>query len=233
VSTDDEKDDVRARLVEAAIRLLAESGPEALQARKVAAEIGASTMAVYTHFGGMGELIDAVGREGFRRLSASLGALSPSDDTVADIFTMALAYRKTALENPNLYAVTFGLSAPGGRRVPLRDITAPPPEGTYSEGLNAFSFLLDATSRAIDAGRFSPADPLVAAAQLWSAVHGYVTLEISGHFGQAGVEHVLRPLSVTIALGLGDTIEETTRSLRVSTRDWRQAGGNAGARSGD
>lgn len=231
MSTNDEKDDVRGRLVEAAIRLLAEGGPEALQARKVAAEVGASTMAVYTHFGGMGELVDAVGREGFRRLSASLDAVPPSEDTVADIFTLALAYRRTALENPNLYAVTFGLSAPGGRRVTLHDITAP--GGKKGEGRAAFGFLLDATTRAIDAGRFRPVDPLVAAAQLWSAVHGYVTLEISGHFGDTGVELILRPLSVTISLGLGDTLEETTRSLQRSTHTWAQAGGNVPTRSGD
>jgi AcrR family transcriptional regulator len=231
VSASEDKDDVRSRLVDAAIRLLGDNGPEALQARKVAAEIGASTMAVYTHFGGMGELIDAVGREGFRRLSASLDAVPPSDDTVADLFTMALAYRRTALENPNLYAVTFGLSAPGGRHVTLHDITHP--EGKTSEGLTAFGLLIDATSRAIEAGRFRPVDPLVAAAQLWSAVHGYVTLEISGHFGETGVELILRPLSVTITLGLGDTIEETTRSLQRSTHTWQQAGGNVPTRSGD
>jgi AcrR family transcriptional regulator len=231
VSRDEEKDDVRGRLVEGAIRLLAHGGPETLQARKVAAEIGASTMAVYTHFGGMGELVDAVGQEGFRRLSASLGAVPPSEDTVADIFTMALSYRRTALENPNLYAVTFGLSAPGGRRVARQEITAPGDKA--GEGQTAFGFLLDATARAIEAGRFRQADPLVAAAQLWSAVHGYVTLEISGHFGETGVELVLRPLSVTIALGLGDTIERTTRSLQRSTHTWQQTGGNVPARSGD
>jgi AcrR family transcriptional regulator len=231
VSTEEEKDDVRGRLVGAAIRLLADSGPEALQARKVAAEIGASTMAVYTHFGGMGELIDAVGREGFRRLSVSLGAVPPTDDTVADLFSMGLAYRRTALENPNLYAVTFGLSAPGGRRVTLHDVTDPGAE--TDEGLTAFGFLLDATKRAIDAGRFHPADPLVAAAQLWSGVHGYVTLEISGHFGETGVGLVLQPLSVTIALGLGDTIEKVTRSVQRSTHTWQQAGGNVPPRSGD
>ena len=47
----------RERLVEAGTRLLERDGPEALKARKVAAEIGVSTMAVYTHFGGMNGLL--------------------------------------------------------------------------------------------------------------------------------------------------------------------------------
>jgi len=47
----------RERLVEAGTRLLERDGLEALKARKVAAEIGVSTMAVYTHFGGMNGLL--------------------------------------------------------------------------------------------------------------------------------------------------------------------------------
>jgi AcrR family transcriptional regulator len=220
-------------LVDAAVRLLADNGPEALQARKVATEIGASTMAVYTHFGGMGELLEAVAREGFRRLTASLDLVPKTADAVADIFTMGFAYRETALENPHLYAVTFGLSGPGGRRVAMLDMTSPPEEGAAHQGLDAFAFLLDATARAIDAGRFTGVEPLAAAAQLWSALHGYVTLEISGHFGPAGLDFVLLPLSVTIVRGLGDTIEASKRSLRASTDSWRKTEGNAGAHSGD
>src|ERR1700747_2477742 len=44
---------VRDELLHAAVALLNEHGPDALQTRKVAAAAGTSTMAVYTHFGGM------------------------------------------------------------------------------------------------------------------------------------------------------------------------------------
>ena len=57
---------VRVRLIEAAARILAEEGPGALTLRRVAAEVGTSTMAVYTHFGGMTELRRAVREQGFR-----------------------------------------------------------------------------------------------------------------------------------------------------------------------
>ena len=45
--------DVREQLVEAGMRVLERDGLPALSARKLAAETGTSTMAVYTHFGGM------------------------------------------------------------------------------------------------------------------------------------------------------------------------------------
>src|SRR3954470_11011463 len=104
--------DVKERLVEAAIRLLAEGGPEALQARKLAAEVGVSTMAVYTHFGGMGAPVDEVARAGVVSLIAPLGGVGESDAPVADIFSLARAYRQAVAEQPQLFAVTFGQSAP-------------------------------------------------------------------------------------------------------------------------
>ena len=51
---------VREELLVAAAALLDEHGPDALQTRKIAAAAGTSTMAVYTHFGGMPQLIAAI-----------------------------------------------------------------------------------------------------------------------------------------------------------------------------
>src|SRR5438477_232205 len=47
-------------LIEAAARLIATEGASGLTLRRVAEEVGTSTMAVYTHFGGMPELRRAV-----------------------------------------------------------------------------------------------------------------------------------------------------------------------------
>ena len=62
----DRQTDVRRRLVEVAADLLGEEGPAALSARRLAREAGTSTMAVYTHFGGMPALVRAVVAEGSR-----------------------------------------------------------------------------------------------------------------------------------------------------------------------
>ncbi|WET81437.1 TetR/AcrR family transcriptional regulator [Amycolatopsis sp. QT-25] len=223
--------EVKAKLVEAAIRLLSDGGPEALQARKLAAEIGASTMAVYTHFGGMGALVDEVAREGFRRLSAKLGEIEETADPAADILTLALAYRRTVVENPQLYAVTFGQSQPNGQKAALVDMTSEETRESLSdEGIEAFGYLVRAAKRVIDAGRFRPAPEFDVAAQLWSAVHGYITLEVAGHFGDGenGVDHILIPLATALGVGLGDTYEAATRSARISIEAWRAKAGNIG-----
>ncbi|MBN6035679.1 TetR/AcrR family transcriptional regulator [Amycolatopsis sp. 195334CR] len=216
--------EVKAALLDAAIRLLAHGGPEALQARKLAAEIGASTMAVYTHFGGMGALVDEVAREGFRRLSANLGEVRDTDDPVADVLTLALAYRRTVVENPQLYAVTFGQSQPNGQKVAPGDMTSEESRRHLSEeGMEAFGYLVRGADRVIKAGRFRPASEFAVAAQLWSAVHGYVTLEVAGHFGDGdnGVDQVLIPLALALGVGLGDDLEAATRSAEVAIEAWR------------
>jgi len=222
--------DVKARLVEAAIRLLDESGPEALQARKLAAEVGASTMAVYTHFGGMAALVDEVARAGYVRLSEWLAGVGVTDDPVADIFSLARTYRQAVAEQPQLFAVTFGQSAPGGKRATLSDLTTEEGRESAQEGLEAFAHIVRATARAIAAGRFRPVDEYQAAAQLWSALHGFVTLEASGHFGpgEQGIDHILIPLGITMAVGLGDTVDRAGRSAEAARAAWRAKTGNAG-----
>ncbi|MGV9361636.1 TetR/AcrR family transcriptional regulator [Amycolatopsis sp. NPDC003731] len=222
--------DVKVRLVEAAIRLLDENGPEALQARKLAAEVGVSTMAVYTHFGGMSALVDEVARAGFLRLSEWLAQVEETDDPVADIFSMARTYRQAVAEQPQLFAVTFGQSAPGGKRATLSDLTTEEGREAAQEGLEAFTHIVRATARAIAAGRFRPVDEYQAAAQLWSALHGFVTLEASGHFGpgEQGINHILIPLGITMAVGLGDTVDRAGRSAEAAKAAWRAKTGNAG-----
>ena len=127
-------DSPRDRLLAAAIRLLEDSGPEALQARKLAAEIGASTMAVYTHFGGMRQLIAAIAREGFVRLNGRLAQAPETGDPVADLIELGLAYRDHAVANPQLYRVMFGVTAPGGHRLAGMDMNELMASGEFPEG---------------------------------------------------------------------------------------------------
>src|SRR6478752_1480255 len=102
--------DVREQLVEAGMRVLERDGMAALSARKLAAETGTSTMAVYTHFGGMTGLVDAIAREAFTRFTQALTDVPATDDPVADYLVMGVHYREFALANPQRYQMMFGTS---------------------------------------------------------------------------------------------------------------------------
>ena len=88
---------VRDEMLHAAVDLLDEHGPDALQTRKVAGAAGTSTMAVYTHFGGMRGLIAELAEEGYRQFDAAL-TVPETDDPVADLFALGAAYRRYAID---------------------------------------------------------------------------------------------------------------------------------------
>lgn len=210
------------RLVEAATRLLAEKGPSGIQARSVAEAAQTSTMAVYHHLGGIPELLQAVVDEGFRNLDRSFAAVPRTDDPVADLFGLALSSRVLAQSNPHLYDLMFGLSTRGSYRAPttLKDL------GRRSEGFEVpYARLVEECDRLVLSGRIrSGENPATVATQLWSAVHGFVTLELADHFTrfEDPVKQVFQPMMVNLTVGLGDTVQESTASHNAAITSLRR-----------
>jgi AcrR family transcriptional regulator len=198
---------VRVRLLEGAARLLAEEGPSALTLRRVATEADTSTMAVYTHFGSMADLADAVVAEGFTRLAALLAEVPRTDDAITDLAGLARAYLVNARQNPHLYAVMFG-TAPLGKYRP--QTTDERERGRYT-----FEEIVETSRRAVEQGRLRPAEPLAIASQLWTAMHGYVMLDVSGYFGEDGIKHVLVPMFVSLLSGLGADPDAALASIET------------------
>jgi AcrR family transcriptional regulator len=201
----DGNDALSDRLVQAAIRLLKDEGPSAVQARRLAREVDASTIVVYHYFGGMPRMLRAVCDEGFRLLDQALGAVPVTEEPVVDIIRQATAYRATARHNPHLYDLMFGLAAAGGHR-PAES----PPAHRAESGCR---HLVAASARAVAGGKIRSTDPEHVAAQLWSLLHGFVILELAGHLDRFpdGVTEVLVPLGVNLLAGLGADPEYLAR----------------------
>ncbi|HEX6492151.1 MAG TPA: TetR-like C-terminal domain-containing protein [Candidatus Dormibacteraeota bacterium] len=207
-------DDLRGRLLEAALRLLEEDGPEALRARRLTAAVGTSTQAVYTYFGGMAGLFREVVREGFRRFDGHVAAVPQTDDPVSDCFAQGMAYRDWALRHPHLYRLMFGLTGVGNRVHAAWDTTGAGTPAPIPEAQAAFDRLVLAVERMKQAGRIREVDSIAATGQIWSATHGYVLLEIAGYFGSEGhgLVQVMGPLAVNVMVGLGDDRAAVERS---------------------
>lgn len=70
------------------------------------------------------------------------------------------------------------------------------------------------------AGRIPGQNARHAAAQLWSLLHGYITLELSGHFTQLdGPTQVFTPMGINLLVGLGDTPERAAHSAERAIND--------------
>ncbi len=193
---------VRTALVETAARLLTEEGPSALTTRRLAREVGTSTMAVYTHFGGMEELLTEISLEGFRRLARRLNRVKPTEDPVADVVALGRAYGRNALANPDLYRVMFG-TRPDSWIIDASD---------QAMTLGTFTTLVAAVQRCIDAQRID-GDAWAIASQLWATLHGVVMLELSGFLGRTEAVQTSEAISFNLWVGLGDDPVLARRSI--------------------
>ncbi|MEZ0383933.1 TetR/AcrR family transcriptional regulator [Mycobacterium sp. pW045] len=222
---------VRDDLLNAALGLLDEHGPDALQTRKIAAAASTSTMAVYTHFGGMAQLIAAIAEEGLRRFDAAL-SLPETDDPVADLLATGIAYREFAIGRPHLYRLMFGSTSAHGINAPTQNMLT---LGLAEIDVHfpSFAHLVRGVHRSMQAGRIalgsndadadgSDAHVVAIAAQFWTMMHGFVMLELAGFFGGTGASvaaagPVLRPMATGLLVALGDTPERVAQSLAAVT----------------
>jgi AcrR family transcriptional regulator len=213
--------DVRDKMLHAAVALLDEHGPDALQTRKVASAAGTSTMAVYTHFGGMRGLIAEVATEGLRQFDAAQ-ALPPSADPVADLFALGAAYRGYAIERPHMYRLMFGSTSAHGINAPARNVLSLT-LAEIEQDHSSFAHVVRAVHRCMLAGRITAgaadddAAVVAIAAQFWALIHGFVMLELAGHYGDDGsaVAPVLSAMTMNLLVALGDSPDSVARSVRA------------------
>ena len=162
-------DENRARVLSAASRLLSEEGPDALSNRRVASEAGVSTMAIYTHFGSKGGILDALYVEGAQTLAAAQARIPESGDPLDEIVSLCRAYRKTALEYAGHYRILF--SGANGWK---------PSVESRAELGRTFERLVRAVARGVALGRIE-GEPTQIAFILFATCHGLVTLELDGY----------------------------------------------------
>ncbi|MDR7274586.1 TetR/AcrR family transcriptional regulator [Catenuloplanes atrovinosus] len=184
---------LRTRLIETAARIIAEEGPAALTSRRLAAEVGASTMAVFSRFPSMAALHRAVREEGFGRLNARLDALPVSADPVADLVAAGDVLFTDGVRSPHLHRAMF--------------VDRPPEDDDL--GVGTYRRLVALVRRCVAAGRFPEAGQLPAAAemwaaQLWSMRQGLVAMAVAGLLPLDQVRFVLDDMTLRLLVGYGD-----------------------------
>jgi AcrR family transcriptional regulator len=165
--------DIERELLAAAEKVLVRDGPGGLTVRAVAAEAGIAPMGVYNRLGGKDGLVDSLLIKGFDRLRAAVDAAinDTSEPSMrARLVACGMNYRRFALDNPHFYAIMFEdavLHEQDNEEV-----------GEHAQA--AFGALVRAVELCAAAGVLAATDPIEAAQQIWSAVHGAVALELKG-----------------------------------------------------
>jgi AcrR family transcriptional regulator len=157
----------KKRILDAALNVLTEQGVAGLTVRGIAEDAGASTIAVYTRFGGRSGVLDALYERTFDLLRNALEAVPPlSSDLTGDILAFAMAYRRFALESPARYALMFEHTVPGFN---------PDPDLRVAVLRDSFDLLVLRVRRVIPAD----ADPVRFSYLLWTTMHGLVSNELT------------------------------------------------------
>lgn len=187
---------VRTQLIERAAHMLRTREPITL--RSLVAGTHVSTMAVYTHFGGMDGMWKALRQEGFTRLATRLAQVTPSEDPVRDLTALVAAYLGNALDHPDLYRVMFDAN------FDLEDAQAAD---------DTLEYLVQAAERGRQAGRYRPdTNPLELATQSWAVAHGLVSLVATGPLPRPTLSH--GPLLLTaLFTATGDDPDRCRRSV--------------------
>jgi len=158
---------LRADLIQAAERMIAERGLAGLKTRDLAREIGCANGAVYNLVADMDELILRVGSRTLARLDAALTAAEGAGDpsSAATLIRIAIAYCDFAAANLELWRALFEHRMEPGKEVP---------DWAISEQMELFGHIYRPL-----AALFPKRDPQqlgITARSLFSAVHGMVAL---------------------------------------------------------
>ena len=106
-------EDLRARIISAAARLIAAEGPEAATTRAVALAAGVQPPALYRLFGDKQGLLDAVAEHEMAVYVGAKAQRAPDPDPVEDLRHGWDTHVGFGLSNPGLFAILSGLSQPG------------------------------------------------------------------------------------------------------------------------
>jgi AcrR family transcriptional regulator len=159
----------RVAILDAALAILAKEGRTALTVRRVASDAGCSTIGVYTWFGGMDGLLDAICFDAMTSFAAALRAAKPLRGRLGMGRAQAKAYRAWALAHPMQYRVMF--------LDPIAHELMS--DATQAAAADAFQSLQDAVAEARRRDELAPTDDEAIAMAMWATVHGLVSLELT------------------------------------------------------
>jgi AcrR family transcriptional regulator len=184
--------DFRERLCEAAERLFAERGPEAVTMRQLAAELGVSPMTPYRYFEDKDDILAAVRANGFTRFAQALE--TARETTTGDVRTrgraVGEAYVTFALENPHSYKLMFDFNQPNVDRYPELVAAGQRARETMT------GYVRDAIAEGIVSG-----DPQQIGMMNWAAIHGAVILELAGMLPPGGARQLFHGLDGALMRG--------------------------------
>lgn len=194
VLTDEAVGEFREKLIDAAERLFARRGLEAVTLRQLAAEVGVSPMTPYRYFADKNAILAAVRARAFTRHAEALEAAyeAHQGDPIAASNAVAEAYIDFAFDHPEAYKLMFDISQPDEADYPELVAAGDRSRRTMTRHLEALAA----------AGVFH-GDAGLVGHMYWAGLHGAIMLAFSGKLQHAyNARRVIDAIMETLNRGL-------------------------------
>jgi AcrR family transcriptional regulator len=192
-------------LLEAAELTVQAAGLDGLSVRRLAADVGTTTRAVYSLFGSKDGLLVALGNRAFAMLGAAIAERPATADPVADLVEAGVfVFRCFALGHPTLF------------RIGVQQTVGPPalPGELAGAAMQAFAGLESRVHRVKAAGLLGSRSAREAACQFHALCEGLAAVELRGQMTPGEEERIW--LDALAALVDGFAIP--ARPIRSSTK---------------
>lgn len=192
IVTEQDKEEFRQRLCDAAEKLFAERGPEAVSMRQLAVALNVSAMTPYRYFRDKDEILAAVRTRGFERFFETMeAAYTDGDSGRAKGSAVRHAYLDFALNNPNTYKLMFDLNQPTERDFPELDSASRRAKLSMTRWVQDLITSGEITGDAEEIGEM-----------YWAAVHGAVVLELADKLPPGSARRLQKLAARTLLKGL-------------------------------
>ena len=167
-----EREDLRRRILDATGSLFLEQGYEGLSMRQIAERIGYSATTIYRYYNDKDDLLYAIVQDGFLRFGKALSkAAQSSDDPRERLAALGHAYIHFGLKNPIYYQLMF---------MQRFDFLFESRAEEQAPMIDSFAVLQQAVEQSMQAGVLRQGDPETTSIVIWSVVHGITSLAIAG-----------------------------------------------------
>ena len=190
-------EDLRTKILEEAIGMVAREGVERTTMRALARRLGISPATLYQHFRDKQHLQQEIALHGIERIHEAMSPAADIEDPFEALRDMSVRYIQVGLSHPELYQLMY--QTLGSLRE--LDLVDEPRVLDYRSRVSSVY------ERGMASGVFRGVDPVVEISVRWAAVHGFVQLVAARRLPDAHSSVELRELQEA-------TIEMMLRSLQ-------------------
>lgn len=163
-----EKQEMRQRILDAAMKMFLKEGYEKTSIRNIAEAIEYSPATIYLYYKDKDELLYAVQARAFEQLLNLFQTKAKDKNPWKRLQQICRVYVQFGLEEPDLYDLMFIIRAP----------TNVDEDSHKDNGMKTFQYLVKCLQECIDQQLIRYTDVHIAALSVWAMGHGLVSLQV-------------------------------------------------------